>query len=1257
MKKILLLIILSLPTSLLAQHDDIKFTHIGLEQGLSQSYILCILQDNQGFMWFGTKDGLNRYDGYRFTVYRHEANNPNSLSDNEIRSCIKDSFGILWIGTNLGGLNKFDPTTEMVTHYRHDPNNLNSLSSNDVFEIYEDTQGILWLGTQANGLNRFDPITETFTHYQPDPANPNCITEGTIETIYQDKSGVLWIGTYNGLNKLEPHSGHFTHYQNDPDNPTSLSSNIVRAIYEDNSNQLWIGTHQAGLNKLDRQTGQFIRYQHEPNDPNSLIGNNIPSIYEDSVGRLWIGTNQGLNLFNRQLKRFIRYTPSLIHPRSLSDHSVISIYENQEGVLWFGTFKGGISQFNPTQQQFLHYQHDPINPNSLLDNNVRSIYVDKAGMVWIGTWNGLTQFDRSTQKWTRYQHDPNNANSLNAGERFSAIYEDKGGDFWIGNWWGGLSRFDRQTAQFQHYRHDPNNPHSLSNDAILSISEDKEGILWLGTFVGGLNRFDKKTEQFHHYQHDPNNPHSLSGNGIRTIYEDSTGVLWLGTWANGLNRFEKKTERFYAYRHDPNNPHSLSSNKVYAIHEDKTGVLWVGTTGGLSKWDKNNHRFYSYTEKDGLPNRVICAILEDELGNLWLSTYKGLSKFNPVTETFRNYHVSDGLQANEFNPTAAYKWGKNFLFGGINGFNIFEPQQIKDNPYIPPIVLTDFKVFNQSVGVGENSLLQKPIWETEAITLSYQQSVFSFEFAALSYTAPHKNQYQYQLEGFETQWNQVDSRQRFATYTNLPASNYIFRVRGSNNDGIWNQTGTAINITITPPPWKTWWAYTLYTLTVFFIIWYFIRAQRQKFRVQLQYTNKLKELNEQLEAYSQSLEAKVKQRTTALAEQTQEAIRANQSKSRFLAAASHDLRQPLQALRLFVETLTKQVSEPQTQALVQKIQLALQALIDLFNSLLDISRLDAGTLKCDSYPFSLNTLVKQLINEFNSPAQAKGLSFQTRNCEGYIESDPLLLKRVLSNLLSNALRYTDEGEIKLTCHYLSQTSAELEQVEIVEIAVSDTGRGIPKEQHDKIFEEFYQLHNPERDRSKGLGLGLSIVKRLTDLLNHPFSITSQPGKGTTFTIQVPFAQAISPETDEREETSLDEIDYTPEGYIVVIDDEAMIRDATCELLEDWGYEVITADSAETALQQLAPSEPMPDFIISDYRLRDNKTGLQAIQAIHQQLGKTIPAILITGDSALQRQLHDVQKIGYEILLKPVDPEHLYEVIKSMINYTEGSPNK
>ncbi len=854
----ILLFLSLLPNLLYAQKNIIQFERISVEQGLSQSGVHCIMQDSKGFMWFGTWDGLNKYDGYNFTVIKNDSEYPHSLSNNSIRAIYEDREGIFWIGTDGGGLNRFDSRfkregKKYFVRYQNNPDDPHSLSHDKVNSVFEDHEGIIWIGTEGGGLNKLDREKEQFIRYRHNPDDPHTLSHDKVNSVYEDHKGVLWIGTEGGLSRFDREKEQFIRYQNDPDNPHSLGHNNISVLCEDHEGVLWIGT-EGGLSRFDREKEQFTRYQNDSDNPHSLSHNNVRTIYEDQWNVLWIGTEGGgLNKFDRKKEQFVRYQNDPNNPRSLSHDVVWSVYGDRSGMLWIGTYTGGLNKFDRGKEQFVHYKNDPNNPDSLSHNNVWSLYEDRDRILWIGTDTGLNRFDRERGEFILYQHDPDNPRTLSHNEVW-LVYEDRSGIFWAGTY-SGLNKFDRNSGHVTRYM----NPFNKASNKIRAVREDLSDMLWVGT-GDGLYQFDREKEAFIRYQNDPDNPHSLSHNSVWTIYEDMSGVLWIGT-EDGLCQFDREKKQFVRYQNNPDDPNSLSNNWCLSVCEDQRGDLWIGTVNGLNQYDRSKETFTRYREKDGLPNDVIYGILEDRRGHLWLSTNKGLSKFDPQKGVFKNYDATDGLQSNEFNVGAYHSNGEGELFfGGIKGFNAFYPSE-KDNPYLPSIVITDFRIFNEPVEVGENSLLRKPVEDTDEIRLSYRERVFSFEFVALHFASPEKNQYAYMVEGFDKDWIYSGTR-RFATYTNLPAGKYVFRAKGSNSDGLWNEEGASIIlITITPPPWKTWWAYTLYASLLGGAVFGYVRY---KTKAQAEEIERHRKELEQKRLLAELLEKKVEERTREL---------------------------------------------------------------------------------------------------------------------------------------------------------------------------------------------------------------------------------------------------------------------------------------------------------------------------------------------------------------------------------------------------------
>lgn len=880
-----------------AAGKPIRFDHLSLEQGLSQSAVLCIFQDKRGFMWFGTEDGLNRYDGYGFTVYRHDPSDPRSLPSDVVWAIDEDAAGDLWIGTEGGGIARWDRKANSFTRFRHEASQPASLASDAVRALHVDRTGALWIGTRDAGLDRLDPGTGLATHYRHDPADAASLSDNSVYVLHEDPSGSLWVGTSGGLNRLDTARNGFVHYRHDPANAGSLSEDQVRSVVADAEGSLWVGTQHGGLNRLRPGSKHFERFRQDTVDAHGLSHDSVRAVLEDDRGRLWVGTDGGLNLLQREGTTFARYAHDASNPASLSDNTVMSLFEDRGGVLWVGTRSAGLNKWNPATWSFGHQTSDPANPAGLSNSNVMAFSESPDGRLWIGTLGGgLNVFDRASGRFSYFRNDPRDPRSL-SDDRVMVLHHDRQGVLWVGTFDGGLGRLDPATGAFKTYRHDPANPGSISADQIMSLFEDSRGTLWVGTFRGGLNRFERSSETFTRFQNDPANADSLSNDVVTSIAEGAGGALWVGTDGGGLDLFDPATGRFRSYKHRSDDAHSLSANTVFALFADGLGTLWVGTRGGgldkLSDFDpkSGNARFINYSQRNGLPNQVIYGIQPDATGDLWLSTNNGLSRLDPRTRTFRNYNVSHGLQGNEFNFGAHYRSASGTLyFGGSAGFNAFSPEQLESNRHRPPVVLTAVLKANKPV------ILETPISELTSLDLGFRDHVVTFEFAGLDFAAPERNRYAYRLEGFDPDWTELGGVHR-VTYTNLDPGRYVLRVKAANNDGRWNDQALSLSMHVIPPPWRTWWAYLGYGLIGLAAILSVLRAQRRKAAREAE--------------YRQRLELEVRARTQELDERNTELQTLN---GKLLETSLTDSLTGLRNRRFLFEEVTKDV------ALIQRSQ-------------------------------------------------------------------------------------------------------------------------------------------------------------------------------------------------------------------------------------------------------------------------------------------------------------------------------------------------
>ncbi|MCP4219787.1 MAG: SpoIIE family protein phosphatase [bacterium] len=746
---------------------------------------------------------MNKYDGYYCKIFRPEAGNPDSLSNNDILALYEDADGALWIGTGYG-LDRLDHTTGIFTHYRF-RDEASNIFANRVTDILQSRSGTLWVGT-INGLNKLDIKTGKITRFFNRADDAASISSNAVNVIHEDGSGVLWVGTLGGLNRMEPGATGFTAYFSESGNPDSISNNSVTAILEGHSGEFWIGT-LAGLNLMDRETGKFTRYHSDPRIPHSLSSDNIAALFEDHNSLLWVGTaNGGLNFFERRRERFVHFRRRADEPGSLGSDFITSIYEDASGILWVGTRDNGVSYFDRQRERFRRYIFEPGNPRGLSHQFVYCILEDRRGTLWVGTsGGGLNRMEADGQHYVHFRADAKNPLSLSS-DLVYCLLEDRRGTLWVGTQNGGLNEFNRETETFETYLNRPGDPSSISSNGARRIFEDSQGQIWIGLFGTGLDKFDHETGTFKNYRNEANNPASLSNDFVLSISEGDEHTLWLGT-VGGLNKFDKRSGTVTRFLKDINNPKSLSNDVIMCVHPESRGILWIGTQGGgLNRLDTSDGTVTHYREKDGLPNDVVYGILKDEEDFFWLSTNKGISKFDPALGTFQNYTPGDGLQSNEFNGGSYYKSPSGeMFFGGVKGFNSFYPAKVEDNETIPPVVITDFRIFNKPVPVGTESSLKKPISETEEIQLSHLQNSISLKFVALNYSISEKNQYRYILEGFEEEWSKTGSDKRYASYTNLEPGPYVFRVTGSNNDGVWNSEGVSLRIIIMPPFWQTLW--------------------------------------------------------------------------------------------------------------------------------------------------------------------------------------------------------------------------------------------------------------------------------------------------------------------------------------------------------------------------------------------------------------------------------------------------------------------
>lgn len=862
MRKVVPFLLFYVLTFCLARGQAMKFWHLNVKQGLSTNTVTCFLQDSQGFMWVGTQDGLNRYNGHTFEVYRYETKNPHSLTNNYINYLYEDSNGTIWVATSGGGILNYDAKLNRF-------NRINIKGgSKYIAYMHEDAQNNFWVAA-GNSLYKKNRQKDEFV------ALPYFTSANIVAFLQMDTYQFLVATDGDGFFLLDIKTNQHKHFLHEEKNENSLCNNNITSIFKDIQEKIWIGTSQ-GLDRFDLQDFSFTHFRQGADKGKSLLTAPVRVIHGWSKDILFSSENGGLSKLDLSTMRFTHYLHDENNSESLSDNSVWAIHVDKQNRIWAGTFSSGISIADPYREKF-------SKPDIILRNKtVNAILKDSKNRLWVGTEGGLVVKDGD--KTLYYEHDPKQKNSL-PNNPVLAVYEDLQQRIWVGTWNGGLSLFDENTKSFFSYEVGYQSNKQLSNPNIFEIVQSaKNKQFFLASFGGMIVLESENPPIFKAYANDPSNPNSISGNYLMSIYEDKKGNLWVGS-TGGLNHFDYATKKFTRYTHQEEDTNSISNSDIKCVLEDSKGRLWVGTAGGLNQMLPNGH-FLKYTTQNGFPNNVINSILEDNQGNLWLSTNLGLCCFNPETKKCRNYDDSDGLQSNQFKADSRFKAKDGQLFfGGVEGFNAFYPDSIKDNPYLPKVLITGLKIFNKPVNIGDyDSLLKQHISQTKEVRLSHEHAVFSLDFVALNFTLSNKNQYAYKLEPFEKEWNEVGN-QRSATYTNLNAGTYVFRVKASNNDGLWNEEGTSLKIIVLPPWWETWWFRTI----VFLIIGASIITYN-RLRIKALEKQKIK------------LEKLVAERTKAL-QQANEEIK---TKNEELQSSEEELRQNMEELEANQEELKAQ---------------------------------------------------------------------------------------------------------------------------------------------------------------------------------------------------------------------------------------------------------------------------------------------------------------------------------------------------------------
>lgn len=1193
--------------------ERFRFRHYEIENGLPSNTVRTLTQDSRGFMWFGTENGLSRFDGYSFKNFQYDADAPFSIGSNYIYALYEDPNQDLWIGTD-DGVYLYNPESECFSFFDKKTEK-GTLIKSHISDIRADQQNNIWISSDSQGLFYYDRQKGALYQYSHESGNSNTPSSNMILFTYVDKENTVWVAPQRSLpiiNKYDPSSRLFTTLELTLPNVDTNDFGVY-AMIEDSNHTYWIGTWNHGLCKMDKESGRLEQFL-VPGTVNGI--SHIHNIIEYEPGLLLVGSDDGLSIFNTQTYECTQMTASELKSSTLSDKFIYPVYKDQEGGLWIGTYYGGVNYAPPTKGHVEGYTHSSYF-NSVGGNIISCFCEDDAGNIWIGADDGgLSCFDPIKKTFTNYMPQPG-VNSLSY-HNIHALYNDKD-KLWIGTYSGGLNVFDLKTKRFKHYYPKAGDNSSLFGSSVYSIYRDNEQNLWIGT-MEGICLYNPEKDNFIRMKD--------TGTTTIDILDDKRGNVWFATWGKGLFRYNKEDRSWHHHLYNAKDPTSLPSNQINSLHLDMHGTLWFGTDNGLTSYNSDNNSFVSAPL--GVASQKINHIVSIE-GTLWLSTMSGLVSYRPLDKTVRTFSKSDGLLSDQLNVKAGLLSSNGDLYlGSTNGFNIIRPEEIYDNNFTPPVYITNIQLFYKDLMIKQDGILRNSILYTDQIDLSYKESVFSIEFVSLSYNAPGKNQYKYKLEGFDKDWNLVGN-QRKATYTNLPAGSYIFHVMGTNSDGIWNEKEKQLRIVIHPPFWQTTWAYILYAVLFFStlgcIIYYIrLRAENKHRRgLRLLQHEKEKELQE--------------------------------AKINFFTFVAHEIRTPVSLIIAPLEKIMEN-TETMPKAIRDSFNIIdrnSQRLLNLVNQLLDFRKAEEGAFIIRFDRYDVYELLQNIYIRFKPLAEQKNITitFEMENQETKATLDAEAVTKIVSNLLTNALKHA-KNKIAIRCY------TEEEQLVIM---VSDDGEGIRPEEQEGIFRPFYQV---EKNKKPGTGIGLSLVKLLTDAHKGSIKVTSEPNVETSFILTLPIEQkitdpALHPAIDILADdntikaatpssvgtTDAPESDQpkTEKPILLVVEDNADMREFLSNNLQD-SYQILVAKNGKQGLEQLR-KQPV-DIIISDVMM-PVMDGLTFTNEVKKDLSFShIPLILLTAKTDKDSKLTGMRSGADAYIEKPFSPQLLQAQMENLL---------